>query len=414
MLAAGAGLGWNGRVSGPPVVPLQTARRLLLGAQGLLADPQRPATPARVHRQIERMGFVQVDTINVVERAHHHILLSRFDGYRPAMLAKLLERERSLFEHWTHDASVIPTRWFRHWKPRFARYRRPDSWPARRMRRIGSDAERVLDHVRGRIAREGPLMSKDFEHERTRKGRGWWDWKPQKTALEFLWRTGELSIAARVNFHKVYELTERWLPELHRESPPGDEEHVEWACASALERLGVASASELQQFLGAIDLAAARRWCQEAERAGRIVRVVVESADASAPRPAFAPPDWERRARRLPEAPPRARLLSPFDPVLRDRKRAQRLFGFDYTFEAFVPESRRRFGYYVLPVLQGERLVGRVDAKLDRDRERLDVRRVWWEPGAGPVPARRRALRDAAERLAEQVGAARVALPRSC
>ncbi len=398
-----------------PRVPAETARRLLLGGQGLLDDPARRATPAQVNRQIERMGFVQVDTINSVERAHHHVLFSRFDAYRPKTLTKLLEKDRKLFEHWTHDASIIPTRWFPHWKHRFAKYRRPDhrvsAWL---QRKIGKDEDpkKVVARVRRRIQREGPLMSKDFEQERPRNSKGWWDWKPEKTALEFLWRTGELSISARVNFHKVYELTSRWLPELHDARPPALQAHVDWACREALERLGVATPAEIRGFFEAIRLDEASAWCKRALGRGEVVAVLVESADGSKPRPAVALPDWERRARRLPDAPERQRLLNPFDPVIRDRSRALRLFGFDYTFEAFVPEKKRRFGYYVMPILEGGQLVGRLDPKLDRDRGELDVRRVWWEKGVKPTQKRKRALRSATERFAEQIGAAKVKLPR--
>jgi len=178
-------------------VPVVTARRLFLDAQGLLDDPGRRATAATVCKLVERMGFVQVDSIQVVERAHHLILAARLDGYRPAQLARLLERDRALFEHWTHDAAAIPTRWFAHWRPRFARAKGVIERNAWWRSRLGPDAPRVLAHVRDRIRAEGPLASKDFEHER-KGGTGsgaWWGWTPQKAALEYLWHTGELLIS---------------------------------------------------------------------------------------------------------------------------------------------------------------------------------------------------------------------------
>ena len=148
-----------------PVVPAEAARCLLMRGAGLLADPARRAAPAVVYKQIERMGFVQIDTINVIARAHHHILHSRFDGYKPTMLAKLLERDRKLFEHWTHDTSIIPTARLNQWKVRFARYEKrghsPNSWWAQRM---GGKGDEIVAHVLERIVDEGPLMSKDFEH----------------------------------------------------------------------------------------------------------------------------------------------------------------------------------------------------------------------------------------------------------
>jgi uncharacterized protein YcaQ len=174
-----------------------------------------------------------------------------------------------------------------------------------------------------------------------------------------------------------------------------------------LERLVIATPKELAEFWAAIDPARAKAWCEAAVREGRIVPVLVEPLNEgeSKPRPAYALPDWERRLKRLPEPPPLTRLLSPFDPVLRDRARALRLFGFDYRFEAFVPEPQRRFGYYVLPVLEGDRLVGRIDPKFERAEGLLKVRRVYWEPGVRATRARVKSLQEAAERLASFIGA---------
>src|SRR3954469_13941785 len=158
-----------------PVAPAPPARRLLLGAQGLLDDPRRKATPDVLYELIERMGFVQIDSINVVERAHHLTLASRLQGYRPALLERLLERQRRLFEHWTHDASAIPTLWYPYWKIRFERYRRRVLEHPWWMERIGPEPERAIDHVRERIAHEGPLMTRDFEDERPEgTDKTWW------------------------------------------------------------------------------------------------------------------------------------------------------------------------------------------------------------------------------------------------
>src|SRR5919107_3458100 len=199
-----------------PKVKAEEARLLLLGAQGLLEDPARPAGPAALGRLVERMGFVQLDSINVVERAHHLTLASRLDGYRHEHLSRLLERDRKLFEHWTHDASAVPVKWFAHWKPRFeqarARILNSSSWWRERM---GDGYGRVVAHVRERIEREGPLRSSDFEHERQGAAAGWWEWKPQKAAPEFLLRTGEFTVVRREAFQKIYDLTERVLPLQH-------------------------------------------------------------------------------------------------------------------------------------------------------------------------------------------------------
>lgn len=391
-----------------PILTARDARRLLLGAQGLLDDPGVRVTPASLQRLVERMGFVQIDTINVVERAHHLTLHTRLDDYRPAHLRTLLETRRSLFEHWTHDASVVPTAWFAHWKPRFARNRTripAQAWWKHHFR--GTDGPRIVADVKARIAREGALRSSDFDHPEKRGP--WWGWKPQKAALDFLWLTGELMVPRREGFQKVYDLTERVFPVEHATPAPSHDEHVAWACSTAMARLGLATPKDLAAFWRSVDVRDAAAWCVRETAAGRLVRVVVEAADGSPPRSAFAPLDWERRLRRLPDVPDRTRLLCPFDPVIRDRDRGLRRFGFDYRFEAFVPAPKRRYGYFVMPILEGETIVGRLDPKLHRDRGVLEVKALWWEAGVRPTKARRRRLDEALHRLATFVGARDVA-----
>jgi hypothetical protein len=161
---------------------------------------------------------------------------------------------------------------------------------------------------------------------------------------------------------------------------------------------------ELAAFWASLDLAEARAWCAGAAKEGRILPVRVEDRDGEA-RPAFALADWEARLRKLPRAPERTRLLCPFDPILRDRARALRRFGFDYRFEAFVPEPKRQYGYFVMPILEGEHLVGRLDPKLHRDQGLLEVKGLWWEPGIKATRARKRGLEEAVRRLAEFTGA---------
>ncbi|MDQ1611595.1 MAG: uncharacterized protein QOG00_1526 [Pyrinomonadaceae bacterium] len=383
-----------------------------MGAQGLLADPDRRVTPAALQKLIEQMGFVQLDSINVIERAQHLTLASRLDAYRPEHLSRLLEKDRSLFEHWTHDASAVPTKWFAHWKPRFDREREriwKKSWWLERM---GEEPDKIIEQVRERILREGALRSLDFEHKHRGVPTAWWGWKPQKAALEYLWSTGELMIARREKFQKVYDLTERVLPGHSQQPRPTEREHVEWACHTALERLVVATPKEIAEFWHTVGIAEAKAWCTEAAQAGRIIPVLLESSDGAKGRVSFAVCDWERRLGSLPEPPARTRLLSPFDPVLRDRARALRLFNFDYRFEAFVPGALRRYGYYVLPILEGDRLVGRLDPKFERSDGILNIRQIYWEPGIRVTQARQRGLEKAVVQLAGLVGARGIKWPR--
>jgi hypothetical protein len=386
-----------------PRLTLAQARRLLLAGSALLGDPP----PGALEGLVRRLGYVQMDSINVVERAHHLILGIRSPGYAPAQLDALL-RERRLFEHWTHDAAAIPLEWYPHWQVRFPRSRARILASPWWQERVGDRVEELCAQVLERVRAEGPLRSADFEHPRRGGEAAWWGWKPQKAALEFLWRTGVLAVAGRVHFHKLYDLAERVFPAAHRLPVPDPEAHLEWACATALERLGVASPRELADFWAAVEPAEASAWCEAAAASGRIERVELEGARTGG---RFAAPGWRKRVAALPEPGDRVALLCPFDPILRDRARALRLFGFDYRFEAFVPEDKREYGYYVLAILEGDALVGRLDGKLHRERGTLEVKGLWWEKGVRPGKGRMRRLRTALEDLCGRIGAEHLALP---
>jgi len=387
----------------PLSIDARTARRLLLDLQGLAGHPARRMGPEELYDLIERMGFVQLDSIVTVERAHHLTLFSRNQTYRRSDLARLLEKDRTLFEHWTHDASVIPTAWFGHWKHRFERVSgrlRNNTWFAER---IGPDAEAVIASVLDHVRQHGPTMSRELADEDGRRAGPWWGWGPHKAALEFLWWSGELSVVRRENFQKVYDLTDRVIPDHHRGHSPDYAEHVEWACSTALDRLGIATSGELAAFWDAITPADAKEWV--ANNSHRLQPVSVIPADIGKPRPSMAWRHVEDLLATVPDPPGRLRCLSPFDPVVRDRNRAMRLFGFDYRFEAFVPAPKRRYGYYVLPFLEGDRLVGRACMKFHRDRGCLTVNNVWWEKGTKPGKGRVAALESEFERLRRFLGA---------
>lgn len=359
------------------------ARRLFLYLQGLSESPNKHLTRENLYDLIVRMGFVQVDSIRTVERAHHLTLMSRNTRYQPAMLQTLLEKDGHLFENWTHDAAIIPTQWYPYWQPRFARARQNITQSQHWIGRLGTDAQQVLDRVRQRIRDHGPVMARELTEKRAPGVGVWWGWGPSKTALEYLWRTGELAICGRVNFQKVYDLSERVIPETYHRHIPSEAEYIDWACQTALDRLGCATPSELAAFWGSFNLADAKAWCER--QAGQSIReVLVESADGSAPRQAYARHDIDTVIQELPAPTPRVRFLSPFDPVIRDRKRALRLFNFDYRFEAFVPAPQRQYGYYVLPMLERDRFIGRIDLKCDRNTSTLVVNGLWFEPGVRP------------------------------
>ena len=379
----------------PETVPVAAARRLLLAGAGL-AGPPRKATRATTLATVRGLGFVQVDSINAVERAHHLILHARLDGYRPEFLSHHLESSRELFEHWTHDASVIRRDWLAWWTHRFERDRVRLARHAWMRERLGTGWKRTLDEVRTAIAGRGPLSTRDFPTRPGRKAEGWWDWSPHKAALELLWRSGEIAVHSRRGFEKVYDLAER----VHGkpEAMPERGKLVDFACGEALARLGTATPRELSQFLNLVTLAEARAWSAKAAREARAVPVLLER-NGRKPSPGVARIDWRKTAV---EPDPTPRALAPFDPLIRDRIRLAGLFGFAYRFEAFVPAAKRMHGYYTLPVLVGDSLVARVDASSDREAKKLRIARAWLEPG--PAARHRRATIAACERLAEGLG----------
>jgi uncharacterized protein YcaQ len=388
-----------------PLIDAASARRVLLRSQEL-ADPPRRSGPAAVAAMVDRLGYLQIDSINVVDRAHHLTLATRLEGFRPAHIAHAIEKSRRLFEHWTHDACAVPARWLPHWMHRFERQRTKKNHHAWWRERFAGDPEPVLRRVLARVEREGPLRARDFERP-SGSSSGWWSWHPEKAALEHLWRCGRLAIARRERFEKVYDLFERVHPEAKNVQPSSDDEHLAWACGDALDRLGIATPREIAAFFNAVPLAAATAWCRNAVRTGRAIDVRVERVDGRPPIAAIALRTWSERAEPIDDE--AMRVLCPFDPVIRDRARVERLFGFTYRFEAFTPEAKRIHGYYVLPLLVGDALVGRIDPKFDRDAGVLRVRGPWWEPKRGGRGDRTK-LEAALERCASILGAERVLL----
>ena len=389
-----------------PFIDNATARRLFLDRHALVEAPSGPAKGAELQRLIDRLGFVQVDSINTVSRAHHMILHARRPAYREKHLKPLLEKSRSLFEHWTHDASVVPASYFPHWRLRFERDRRRLRQQWKNWRRDGF--EEKFDAVLNRIAAQGPCCSADVGEGEERGSGGWWDWHPSKTALEYLWRTGEIAVTRRDGFRKVYDLTENVLPREHLTPRHDPEETIDWACNAALDRLGLATSGEIAAFWALVNPGEAKQWCSRALEQGEIAEVDIETDGGGRPRASFMRPELLDALAALPRPAGQLRILSPFDPALRDRKRAERLFGFDYRIEVFVPEAKRIFGYYVFPVLEGDRLTGRIDMKCQRQADRMHVRAFWPEKGVRAGKGRLARLEAALDRLARLAGVSQV------
>jgi uncharacterized protein YcaQ len=377
-----------------PVLENQRARRLFLDRHLLLRAGSGPGKGADLNGVLDSLGFVQVDSVNTLARAHDLILWARRGRYRPKALHDLVARHRTAFEHWTHDAAVIPMAFYPMWRLKFARdeARMQARWWQERREGWQAEIDAVLKHV----ADHGPACSLDVGGDEKKASSGWWDWHPSKTALEFLWRSGRLAIRHRQGFRKFYDLAERVIPPEQRDRRVADADIVDWAMSGALARLGFGASGELAAFFDIVTRDEAKAWCAEALAQGRIIEADVEMADG-ARRRSFTTAALLDEAASLPEPASRVRILSPFDPALRDRARAERLIGFHYRIEIFVPEPRRRYGYYVFPVLQGDRLIGRLDAK--RSGDVIAVRAFWPEAGVRMSKARAAALASELDRI---------------
>ncbi|MBU0926812.1 MAG: winged helix DNA-binding domain-containing protein [Spirochaetes bacterium] len=326
---------------------------------------------------LERLGYVQIDTISVVERAHHHVLWSGDGRYRPPCLPALEAEPRRAFEYWAHAAAYLPIGDYRYCLPRM-----------KRVAETGHDwfptEPRVVQGVLERIRSEGPLRSADFAGGDGPRG-PWWDWKPAKAALEFLFMSGTLLVASRPGFQKLYDLAERVLPPGIDARFPSDEEMGDWYVDRASRAYGIFAEADVA-YLRKDGLAGIGAALERAVDSGRLVRVGVEGdekrAQWAAPAALEAAAPGEAPGGGLgPDGRP-VRILSPFDNYVIDRKRARRLIGLDYTLECYVPAAKRKFGYFALPVIWKGKPAGLLDCSADRKTRTLVVKRS--SAAAGP------------------------------
>lgn len=382
-------------MSAPLEIPNRQARWLWLDAQGLSCSPL--GSPA-LNVLFDQLGYVQLDSIRNVSRAHHHILWSRDQSYRPNKLNRFAHEERGAFEHFSHDACLLPISTYPYWQRRFRQFQKKLSksgW----YKNLPDEAERA--RIRDRIAEQGPLCSADFNHDPSDRPKGMWQRPPTKIALDYMWYCGELSTAHRHNFRKFYDLTERVIPRNIREAEVSDSEQIDWLCRAALRKLGFGSAGDVKRFWDACSTKDVSNWLHE--NPGRWVEVKVQGADGSW-RHAFASADIESRLAELGPPTSRMRVLNPFDPAVRDRKRLTFLFGFDYVNEIFVPKAKRRWGYYVYPVLEGDKMIARVDLSGGPKTGLRPIQQLWVEDRIKWSDKRQSRLEAEVARLSRMAG----------
>jgi uncharacterized protein YcaQ len=369
-----AGLRVSGSAALTDHLSLAQARRIALAAQGFGAARPESVGRGQLRRTVERLGLHQIDSVNVLVRAHYLPAFSRLGGYDRALLdgaAWGRRSERRLFEYWAHEASLLPLDFHPLLRWRMDRADRGQSgWTGLRLyaHEQRPRAEAILARIRG----EGPLASSDFAEGKG--GGGWWGWSETKQALEWLFWAGHVTTATRRNsFERVYDLTERVIPgEVLALPTPPEAEAKRALIGHAASALGIAGESDLRDYFR-LDPASTSAAVRELVEDGVLIPVTVESW----PRVAYLHRDAARPRRISGQA-----LLAPFDPLIWERARTERLFGFRYRIEIYTPAAKRTHGYYVLPFLLDDRLVARVDLKADRQARRLLVQSLHLEPDA--------------------------------
>ncbi len=355
-------------------ISLKEARRVALAAQGF--GNRRPGRPTAGHlRQVlDRLGLFQIDSVNVLTRAHYLPAYSRLGSYDRTLLERAawgVARQRSVFEYWAHEASLLPLDLHPLLRWRMARAERGEiGYQA--MKRFATEHRPEAQAVLDRIKAEGPMAAADFENGSCKSG--WWEWSHTKHALEWLFWSGKVTTATRRgSFARIYDLPERVLPKSILDSPSPDAASAQRALIERSARaLGVATAADLRDYYRLTPDEADHAIAAQSE-AGILVPVRVEGWTQKA---------WMHRDAHLPRRVRGAALLAPFDPLVWGRGRTERLFGFRYRIEIYVPQARRAHGYYVLPFLMDEALVARVDLKADRQARVLLAHRTTLEPGA--------------------------------
>ncbi len=390
----------------PTKISAAAARRIALAAQGFGQErPQGATNLGHVRRAVDRLGLLQIDSVNVLTRAHYLPLFSRLGDYDSDHLDQLAwgrKSRRGLFEFWAHEASLLPLAVHPLWRWKMQRMREAAGGKGKLLLFARRKA-RFIDEVRRQLHDRGPLAASDLENGTRKKG-PWWGWSDAKYAMEWLFFAGEVTTATRRGaFERVYDLTERVLPAAVLALPTPEPAEAQRALLRLSARaLGIATEFDLRDYYR-LDVADTKARLAELVEAGELLPVSVEG--------------WKHQAyldpaARQPRKVEGRALLAPFDPLIWERDRTERIFDFHYRIEIYTPVAKRKHGYYVLPFLLGDKLVGRVDLKADRADSRLLVHAAHLEPGAN-AKAVAGPLRDELQLMANWLGLETVVLPRA-
>jgi uncharacterized protein YcaQ len=344
-------------------ISIPEARYLALHNQ-LLLDTHLSKTKKDLLGIIEKLGYIQIDTISIIERAHKHVLWTRFPSYKNEMLDELVDKDKKVFEFWDHAAAYMPMKYFRFTLPRKKMY-------AEKYRHWENKNQKLLKYIMDRITSEGPLQSRDFE---TDGKRGlWWDWKPAKDGLEYLFHTGKLMAKARKSFQKVYELPERILTSKIDTSFPDETELSQHLIMKEISANGFASEKEIiYQRHHKRDIT--KKVLAEMAEEKKIIPIMFEGTGETyySTNKILKQLEHHGESRRI-------HILSPFDNIVIQRKRLKTLFNFEYVIECYIPAPKRKYGYFCMPVLYGDKFICRIDAKADRASDTLKIINIFWE-----------------------------------
>ncbi len=358
-----------------PVYPLHTLQTFALAAQGLAVktDP----TPDSIYQLVENVGAVQIDTLQMVHRSQYLFLWSRFGNYDPALFDRLTFEDRRLFEYWWHAACIIPMSEYRYRLPKMNTYKNSNSeWYQNFYHQPETVA--MTEKILGYIQANGAVRTSDFESDGAKRG-SWWDWKPSKRVLEHLYNTGDLMIANRVKFQRVYDLKERVLPDWVDTTLPTEAETQQHLLAISLKALGVAFPTQITLYSYMTN---ARPSVQALVKAGVFVEIQGILQDGKT-HTLLVHRDHLEKLEQVAEGAVKAEhttFLTPFDSLFWGRNRDQQLWNFEQVLEAYKPAPTRIWGYFCLPILHKNRLVGRFDPKLDRKKGELILRALYLEP----------------------------------